>query len=92
MASILQTARVLYDLGKADTDLVNTWTTERATLANNIATDASFSVAISSATVNGQSYSGDVVMTNLERLRLLDAVLKHISAGVPPSSRTSARF
>jgi len=66
--------------------------TERASLAQSIALNPEFGREITSATVDGQSYGANVTITNAERLALLDRVITHIDAGVPPSSRSYATF
>ena len=92
MADIIGTAKILYGLAIENSDLVDTLEAQRTSLATSIATDPGFGVAITSGTLNQGSYAGTVVMTNLERLRMIDVVLKHVEAGVPPASRTYARF
>ena len=92
MADIKALAGTAYNIGVDDPELVANWRNERKTLANSMLTDSSFGTAITSATVNGQSYAGATILSNAERLMLLNIVLRHIDAGVPPSSRSYARF
>ena len=92
MADLMAMAKAAYRVGINDADLVATWRAERAALVSSMLTDPGFGSSITSATVNGQSFSGSEVMTNDARLGLLDRVIEHIDAGVPPSSRTYARF
>lgn len=87
-----QLANILYSTLKDDATAVASIRAELAALALNIATDASYGTQITSATVNGQSYSGQSVMTNLERLSLLRAFIRAVDAGAPPSTRTFAAF
>lgn len=92
MADTMALARVMYRVGQNNSALVTTWTTERDSVAASIATGADKRVSITSATVNGQSYSGQLDMTASQALLLLDRVLYHINANVPPSSRAYATF
>ena len=85
-------AAILYTTLKDDASAVATIRAELSALALNVATDPGYGVAITSGTVNGQSFAGASTMTNLERLGMLRAFITHVDAGVPPSSRTYAGF
>ena len=50
------------------------------------------SMDITSATVNGQSFSGTTSMTNQERFALLREVIRRLDTGVCYSNRTRAQF
>ncbi len=85
-------AGILYDALADDQVEVAALRNEFKSLARSIATDPAYGVAISSATVNGQSYAGAPVMSNLERLGMLRTFLAGVDACARPSTRTSARF
>ena len=87
-----QLAGILYDALADDQNEVAALRNEFKTLAKSVATDPAFGTAISSATVDGQSYAGAVVMTNLERLGMLRTFLAGVDAGARPSTRTYAHF
>ena len=90
--SPLTLARTLYQTLKNNPSAVKAIRAELDSLALNMATNADFGTQITSATVNGQSYAGQSVMTNLDRLAALRAFITAVDTGVPPSSRTQARF
>ena len=92
MADQMALAKVMYRVGSNNSALVTTWTTERDSAAATIATDPGKRVSITSATVNGQSYSGDLDMTAAAALTLLDRVLYHIASNVAPSRKSYVRF
>jgi len=88
----LQLASVLYSSLRDDPVAVATIRNELKALALNIATDPSYGTQITSATVNGQSYAGSAVMSNLDSLAALRAFVRAVDNQTPPSSRTYARF
>ena len=85
-------AAILYTTLKDDASAVATIRAELSSLALNVATDPGFGVAITSGTVNGQSFAGASIQTNAERLDVLDRFLVHVAAGVPPATNTYAGF
>ena len=87
-----QLAGILYSTLKDDATAVATLRAELGTLALKIGTDPGFGIQITSGTTNGQSYAGESVMNNLQRLGMLRAFIAAVDAGVPPATRTSARF
>ena len=68
MADLVSLASTAYNLGIDDPELVANWRNERKSLANSMLMDAGFGTAITSATVNGQSYAGATILSNAERL------------------------
>jgi len=65
---------------------------EFATLALSIATDPNASARITSATVNGQTFSAQSAMTNGQRLSLLRWVVACLDAGMPVSTTQLTTF
>jgi len=90
--STLSTARAIYIAIKDDTKIADDIKCEYKNLAKSIALDATFSNQITSASVNGQSFSQSVTMTNGERLRLLAHVVKMLTNERATSSRSTPIF
>jgi hypothetical protein len=90
--SLFATARSIYIALKDDESAMAAIATERTALALSLATDANASMRITNATVNGQSFSGSVTMTNQERLRMLGLILKMNETGGVPASESHAIF
>ena len=65
---------------------------EFSTLAVLIATDPNASALITSATVNGQTFSSQFAMTNGQRLQLLRWVVACIDRGGPISATQISKF
>lgn len=86
------TALAVYDALKDDATAVANMRTEYANLAVSVATSAKGGLEITSATVAGQTFSGQTSMTKAERLRLLRRVLTMVDAGGPISRRSRVRF
>jgi hypothetical protein len=87
-----QLAGILYSTLRSDTSAVATLRAELSTLALKIGTDPGFGTQITSGTVNGQSFAGETVMSNLERLSMLRTFIAAVDAGAPPATRTYASF
>ena len=85
-----QLASILYSTLKDDAAAVAELRAELSSLALKIGTDPGFGTQITSGTVNGQSYSGESVLTNMQRLGMLRAFIAAVDAGAPPSTRTYA--
>jgi hypothetical protein len=86
--SIFGTARSIYIAIKDDCAAIDAVRTARAALALTLATDATASNAITSATMNGQSFTATVGMKPAERLRCLSLVCKMADNGEVPSRTT----
>jgi hypothetical protein len=65
---------------------------EFAALALKIATDPNASAQVTSATINGQTFSSQIAMTNGQRLALLRWVVGCITAGSPISTTQISTF
>lgn len=87
-----QLAGILYSTLKDDASAVAALRAELSTLALKIGTDPGFGTQITSGTINGQSYTGETVLSNMERLAMLRAFIRAVDAGAPPATRTYARF
>lgn len=81
MASLFQQAQAIYDAIQDDAALQAQLIAEHKTLALALATNPEKSLAITSATVNGQSFGGTNTMTNSQRLLLLRDVRQMIEQG-----------
>jgi hypothetical protein len=88
---MLSTARAIYIATKDDAAAVAAIRTEHSELALSIATGDGAS-DVTSATVNGQSFSAQVTMTKTDRVRLLGLIVKMYDEGAAISSRSRARF
>lgn len=87
-----QLAGILYSTLKDDATAVASIRAELSALALNVATDASYGLQITSSTVNGQTFAGQGVMSNLERLSMLRAFIRAVDNDTPPTTRTYAAF
>lgn len=65
---------------------------EYAAIGLEVATNPDAGREITSATVNGQSFSASVSITKSERLMMLDRVIWFYDNGIPSTSRTRAAF
>ena len=92
--NIFAAARQIYVALRDDPSAIAAIRTERATMALAIATDAGYGREITSATVNGQSFTASTAgsMTNLQRLALLSTICKMDDIGAPVSTTTQAIF
>lgn len=89
---LLQTARDVYLAVKDDATAVTNIRAEYASLASAIAVGDGAGLEVTSATVNGQTFSGQVSMTKADRLKMLGLIIKQIDNSAAISSRTRARF
>lgn len=92
--SIFVAARQIYMALRDDPSSIDAIRTERGTLALAIATDPNYGREITSATVNGQSFTASTAgsMTNLQRLYLLSTICRMDDIGAPVSTTTQAIF
>lgn len=90
--SLFQQAQVIYDAIKSDSSAMATVRTEYSALAIAIATDPDKSMALTSATVNGQTFGGTRTMTNNQRLLMLRDVVAMINQGAMASENGQAIF
>lgn len=84
--SIKRRANEIYSAIKDDADACAQIRKEFSSLALQIATDPSASQVITSATVNGQTFSAAVGMTNGDRMTLLRYVVWCLDNQTPLSS------
>lgn len=70
----------------------NSIRTEYAAIALEIATSEAAGKEVTSATVNGQSFSSTVTMSKLDRLQMLEKVIWFYDHGIPSTRRTSVFF
>jgi hypothetical protein len=89
--TLFQTARSVAFALRHDPAAVASLRTEFTRLALEVATSVDGGKEITSATVNGQTFSKSVTMTKADRLKLLEMVLTYVDRGIP-TTRTSARF
>jgi hypothetical protein len=86
--SIFGTARSIYIAIKDDCAAIDAVRTARSQLALSLATDPSASNAVTSATMNGQSFSATVGMKPMDRLRCLSLVCQMADNAEVPSRMT----
>lgn len=79
--SIARTAREIYLATKDDAPTVALVRAERTQLALDLALDGEKGKEITSATVNGQTFSAQVTITRKDRLTLLSQVVAMYDAG-----------
>ena len=89
---MLAEARSIYTAIKDVPASVAAIRAEYAALALEVATGDGAGSDVTSATVNGQSFSAQISMTKLERVRLLGLIVKQLDSGAAISSRSRARF
>lgn len=65
---------------------------EYATIALEIATDPDAGKELTSATVNGQTFSSNTTISKAERLALLDRVVYFYDNGITSTTKTRAIF
>lgn len=90
--NLIQTANSIYHALKNDGQACAKIRKELTTLALSIATDPAASATVTSATVNGQSFSSTPLMTNGQRLSLLRYVVACLDNNSPISSTRVTEF
>ena len=90
--SIFRQARTIYLALRDDATAQAKIQQELSTLALAIVTDPNASMKITSATVNGQTFSGQQTMTQAERMQMLSMVVKMFKTGTVPTSEVIAIF
>ena len=87
-----RTAQRVYSALKDDDQAYSDFVQERRELARNIALDGAYGFQITSATVNGQSFSGSNTITFNQRLALLDIIVKMFEQGRSIAGRQTPIF
>ena len=90
--ALFDTAREIYLVAKDDATLAANIQTEYSSLASSLVTDGETAFELTSATVNGQSFSGTRSMTKLQRLRMLGQVVAMLDLAAAYSSEGKAQF
>jgi hypothetical protein len=90
--NLVQTANAIYYAIKNDGQACAKVRKELATLALSIALDPGASATVTSATVNGQSFTASPLMTSGERLNLLRYVVGCLDYGGTISTTRSTDF
>ena len=90
--SLYATARTIYNALADDEKSMAAIRDERKALALSIATDPNGSTQVTSATVNGQTFTAMQGMKAGERLRVLSLVCAMSDVGTPVSNQTTALF
>lgn len=88
--AIFDVARQIYLVAKDDATLSAQVRTEYESLASSFVNDGETAFELTSATVNGQSFSGNRTMTKGQRLRMLGLVIKMLSEDAAFSSEGKA--
>lgn len=90
--NLITTARAIYQAAKNNESLSSRIRCEYNELAEKIALDPNAGVHVTSATVNGQSFSKTTTMTNNDRLIMLSQVVAMLKIGAATSSRVTPIF
>ena len=90
--NLLSTSRAAYEAIKDDEKIIADLRAERKSLAKAILTDPSYSTQITSASVNGQSFSKTHTVTNGQRLQMLGLVIRMVDMGCAMSSKSTPIF
>jgi len=90
--NLLSTARAAYEAIKDDEKIIADLRAERKSLAKSILTDPTYSTQITSASVNGQSFSKTHTTTNGQRLQMLGLVIRMVDLGYAISSKSTPIF
>jgi hypothetical protein len=85
-------AKIIAKATRNNAAAVQSIRSEYATIALEIATNPDAGREITSATVNGQSFSAAVKISKSERLAMLDRVIWFYDNGIPSTSRTRVAF
>jgi len=86
--SIFGTARAIYSAIQDDQAAIEAVRSARAALALSLATNANASLTVTSATMNGQTFSAMAGMRPVDRLRVLGIVCQMADACTTFSSTT----
>ena len=92
MASPYQSARAIYSALASDSVAEAKIRAERSALALSLAEDPEKSFELTSATVNGQTFSGTRTMTNFDRLNMLGLIVAMYDNNGAISSRSKPTF
>lgn len=90
--ALFDLAREIYLVAKNDATLAAAVQTEYDALAAAFVNDSETAFELTSATVNGQSFSGSRTMTKAQRLRMLGQVVKMLAASASVTSEGQAAF
>lgn len=90
--NVARIGNAAYQLLKDDSAACAAIRTEAASLAYSLLTDPNAAASITSATINGQSFSSKDSMSQLERLNLLRWVIACIDHGGPISTTQIPTF
>ena len=82
---------MLYDLAQDDGTLQAKLSAERSRLALDVYVSGNGGEVIQGSK-NGASYTKNMSVTKGERLRVLDVAIRHIAAGVRPTSSVRVTF
>lgn len=82
----------IYHAIKCDATACASIRREFSALALQIATDPNASARVTSATVNGQTFSAQSTMTNAQRLKLLRWIVACLDNGMPISTTQIPQF
>lgn len=90
--SIFSTARQIYLVAKDDPTLAAKVRAERSSLALSFVDDPGALFELTSSTVNGQSFSGELNMTKKDKLAMLGQVVAMLDAESSGNIDSRARF
>ena len=90
--NVASLGNTIYSAVKCDAQASAAIRAEFASLALSIATDPNASARVTSATINGQTFSAQSAMTNGQRLQVLRWVVAWLDNGAPISSTQLTTF
>lgn len=90
--NVASLGNTIYAAVKCDATACASIRREFAALALSIATDPNASARVTSATVNGQTFSAQATMTNGQRLQVLRWVVACLDNGSPVSTTQLTQF
>jgi hypothetical protein len=87
-----KTANAIYQAIKDDSSAVAEVRAEYKALAKEVATSPSGGQELTSATVNGQSFSSSTTMSKIQRLKMLAMLIRALDQEAPISNQTIPTF
>lgn len=90
--AIFDTARDIYLVAKDDAAFAAVVRSEHASLAQSLVNDSETAFELTSATVNGQTFSGTRSMTKAQRLRMLGQVVRMLDLAASFRGDGQAQF
>jgi len=90
--NLTELAKIIARATRTNASAIESIRTEYAAIALEIATTEAAGKEVTSATVNGQSFTSAVTMSKLDRLYLLEKVIWFYDYGIVSTTRTRVSF